>query len=125
MYSWASITVFFSNMAACRAGVEDDEESCMSCLNTTKYRCLRCLSKKPCLNFAQDVFKRFSRDPESLLKSLIGIWMQHFLDPSLVSLEKTTFTMMKRGRVLSGKQEKGRQKGKLYQKMTSTFQKES
>ena len=64
---------FFSNMAACRAGVEDDEESCMSCLNTTKYRCLRCLSKKPCLNFAQDVFKRFSRDPESLLKSLIGI----------------------------------------------------
>ena len=49
--------------------------------------------------------------------------MQHFLDPSLVSLETTTFTMMKRGRVPSGKQEKGRQKGKLYQKMTSAFQK--
>ena len=28
-------------MAACRAGVEDDE-SCMSCLHTTKYCCMRC-----------------------------------------------------------------------------------
>ncbi|PFX13648.1 Zinc metalloproteinase nas-15 [Stylophora pistillata] len=34
-------TKSFSNMAAYRAGVEDDEDSCMSCL-TTKYRCLRC-----------------------------------------------------------------------------------
>ena len=29
-------------MASYCAGVEDDEDSCMSCLNTTKYRCLRC-----------------------------------------------------------------------------------
>ena len=29
-------------MAAYRAGVEDDKDSCMSCLNTTEYRCLRC-----------------------------------------------------------------------------------
>ena len=43
MYESASISVF-SNMAAFRAGLEheDDEDSCMSCLDTTKYRCLRC-----------------------------------------------------------------------------------
>ena len=34
----------FSNMAAFRGGFEneDDEDSCMSCLDSTKYRCLRC-----------------------------------------------------------------------------------
>ena len=34
---------FFSNMAAYRVGFEDehDEDSCMPCLDTTKYRCLR------------------------------------------------------------------------------------
>ena len=43
MYESASISVtFFSNMAAYRGGFEDedDEDSCMSCLDTTKYRCL-------------------------------------------------------------------------------------
>ena len=43
MYESASISVtFFSNMAAYRGGFEDedDEYSCMSCLDTTKYRCL-------------------------------------------------------------------------------------
>ena len=36
--------IFFSNMAAYRGGFEyeDDEDSCMPCLDTTKYRCLRC-----------------------------------------------------------------------------------
>ena len=44
MYESASISVFFSNMAAYRGGFEDedDEDSCMSCLDTAKYRCLRC-----------------------------------------------------------------------------------
>ena len=41
MYESASISVS-SNMAAYRAGFEDDEDSCMSWLDTTKYRCLRC-----------------------------------------------------------------------------------
>ena len=43
MYESASISVtFFSNMAAYRGGFEeeDDEDSCMSCLDTTNYRCL-------------------------------------------------------------------------------------
>ena len=41
---WISLDLsIFSNMAACRGGFEDEdkENSCMSCLNTTKYRCLR------------------------------------------------------------------------------------
>ena len=43
MYESASISVtFFSNMAAYRGGFEDEdvEDSCMSCLDTTKNRCL-------------------------------------------------------------------------------------
>ena len=43
MYESASISVtFFSNMAAYRSGFEDedDKDSCMSGLGTTKYRCL-------------------------------------------------------------------------------------
>ena len=43
IYESASISVtFFSNMAAYRGGFEDedDEDSCMSCLDTTKKRCL-------------------------------------------------------------------------------------
>ena len=43
MYESASISVtFFSNMPAYRGGFEDEdyEDSCMSCLDTRKYRCL-------------------------------------------------------------------------------------
>ena len=43
IYESASISVtFFSNMAAYRGGFEDedDEDSCMSCLDLTKNRCL-------------------------------------------------------------------------------------
>ena len=43
MYESASISVtFFSNVAAYQGGFEydDDEDSGMSCLDTTKYRCL-------------------------------------------------------------------------------------
>ena len=50
MYESTSISVF-SNMAAYRAGFEDDEDSCMWCLDTAKYRCLRCkfpLCKQMC-----------------------------------------------------------------------------
>ena len=45
MYESATISLtFFSNMAAYPGDFEDegDEDSCISCLDTTKYRCLRC-----------------------------------------------------------------------------------
>ena len=51
--------------------------------------------------------------------------MQDSLDPACVSLQTSTCTMMTRGRVLSRKQKKGRQKNKLNQKVQSTFQKQS
>ena len=43
MYESASIS-FFLNMAAYRGSFEneDDGDSCMSCLDRTKYRCLHC-----------------------------------------------------------------------------------
>ena len=43
MYESAVISVFF-NLAAYQGGFEDedDEDSCISCLDTTKYCCLCC-----------------------------------------------------------------------------------
>ena len=63
MYESASISVtFFSNMAAYPGGFEDedDEDSCISCLDTTKYRCLvkqMLASKRKRRNFRLESWK--------------------------------------------------------------------
>ena len=68
-------------MAACEGCFEDedDEDSCMSCLNMTKYRCLRMtpfrfrlIIKRACTYLQSDMkFERSAIDPETAASSLL------------------------------------------------------
>ena len=92
---------FFSNMtnmAPCRGGFkdEDDEDPCVSCLDTTKYRCHRC--KFPLCNNAQ-LQKKTTKFQVGKLESLLRIVCLARKNPS--SKAHSTQRMLSEEKMLS------------------------